>query len=75
MTEKNQPVETTEQNTEGLTVKIGKTTFVVNVKQSETAKKPIESVLRSLCIRETMECVLPQSDGKIKDLEELPKTS
>lgn len=59
MAKKNQPAETADQNTEGLTVKIGKTTFVVNVKQSETAKKPIESVLRSLCIHETMERLAP----------------
>ncbi len=32
------------------TKRIGKTTFIVNVKQSEAAKKPLESKFRDLCI-------------------------
>lgn len=35
-------------------MRIGNTTFIVCLKQSETAKKPIESVFRDLCIHETM---------------------
>ena len=35
-------------------MRIGNTTFIVCLKQSETAKKPIESAFRDLCIHETM---------------------
>ena len=35
-------------------VKIGKTTFIVCVKQSETAKKPLEKVFRDMCKHEVL---------------------
>ena len=36
-------------------VKIGKTTFIVCVKQSETAKKPLEKVFRDMCKHEVLD--------------------
>lgn len=33
-------------------IRIGNTTFIVNAKTSENAKKPLDVVLRSLCKRE-----------------------
>lgn len=41
---------TMENTPSSFTKRIGKTTFIVNVKQSETAKKPLESKFRDLCI-------------------------
>ncbi len=36
------------------TTRIGKTTFIVNVKQSESAKKPLNTVFREICRHEVM---------------------
>ncbi len=33
-------------------IRIGNTTFIVNAKTSENAKKPLDTVLRGLCKRE-----------------------
>lgn len=43
-----------EHQSSSYSMRIGNTTFIVCLKQSETAKKPIESVFRDLCIHETM---------------------
>ncbi len=58
-----------------LVEKIGKTTFVINVKQSEKAAKPIESLFRSFCIREAMGCSSPENEDITNNLEKLSKTS
>lgn len=60
------------ENTENtFSKRIGNTTFIVNVKQSETAKKPLETVFRSLCVHEVLGdfCTLNFN------LEELKKSS
>ncbi|MCD8216598.1 MAG: transposon-encoded TnpW family protein [Clostridiales bacterium] len=36
------------------TMKIGKTTYVVCVKQAENAKKPLESAFRDICRHEVL---------------------
>ena len=38
-----------ENKNSSYSVQIGKTTFIVCVKQSETAKKPIEKVFKDIC--------------------------
>ena len=35
--------------------RIGKTTFIVNVKQSETAQKPLNTVFQEICKHEVLE--------------------
>ncbi len=37
------------------TTRIGKTTFIVNVKQSETAQKPLNTVFQEICKHEVLE--------------------
>ena len=34
--------------------RIGKTTFIVNVKQSETAQKPLNTVFQEICKHEVL---------------------
>ena len=34
--------------------RIGKTTFIVNVKQSESAKKPLNTVIQDICKHEVL---------------------
>ena len=41
-----------ENQNSSYSVQIGKTTFIVCVKQSETAKKPIEKVFKDMCRHE-----------------------
>lgn len=41
-----------ENKNSSYSVQIGKTTFIVCVKQSETAKKPIETVFKDMCRHE-----------------------
>ena len=36
-------------------IRIGKTTFIVNVKQSETAQKPLNTVFQEICKHEVLE--------------------
>ena len=38
-----------ENQNSSYSVQIGKTTFIVCVKQSETAKKPIETMFKDMC--------------------------
>ena len=40
------------ENTLSYTTRIGKTTFIVNVKQSESAKKPLNTVFQEICRHE-----------------------
>ena len=51
-----------ENKNSSYSVQIGKTTFIVCVKQSETAKKPIEKVFKDICRHEV------QEDAPIPDL-------
>ena len=37
------------ENALSYTTRIGKTTFIVNVKQSESAKKPLNTVFQEIC--------------------------
>ena len=41
-----------ENQNSSYSVQIGKTTFIVCVKQSETAKKPIEKMFKDMCRHE-----------------------
>ena len=52
--------------------RIGKTTFIVNVKQSESAKKPIEKMFKDMCRHEVTRAFLADN---LMNLEKLPKTS
>ncbi len=42
------------ENTLSYTTRIGKTTFIVNVKQSESAKKPLNTVFQEICKHEML---------------------
>jgi len=53
-------------------VQIGKTTFIVCVKQSEIAKKPIEKMFKDMCRHEVTRDFLADN---LMNLEKLPKTS
>ena len=53
-------------------VQIGKTTFIVCVKQSETAKKPIEKVFKDICRHEVQEDFF---SAGLLSLEKLKKSS
>ena len=61
-----------ENRNSSYSVQIGKTTFVVCVKQSETAKKPIETVFKDMCRHEVAGDVF--SDNLL-NLEKLQKSS
>ena len=52
--------------------RIGKTTFIVNVKQSESAKKPLNTVFQDICIHEALGDFFT---GKSFDLENSLKVS
>lgn len=60
------------ENTLSYTTRIGKTTFIVCVKQSETAKKPIEKVFKDICRHEMLGDF---SADKYLNLENLQKSS
>ena len=61
-----------ENRNSSYSVQIGKTTFIVCVKQSETAKKPIETVFKDMCRNEVAGDVF--SDNLL-NLEKLQKSS
>ena len=61
-----------ENQNSSYSVQIGKTTFIVCVKQSETAKKPIEKVFKDMCRHEVTRDFLADN---LMNLEKLPKTS
>ena len=42
------------ETTLSYTTRIGKTTFIVNVKQSERAKKPLNTVFQEICRHEML---------------------
>ena len=54
------------------TTRIGKTTFIVNVKQSESAKKPLNTVFQEICRHEMLGDF---SADKYLNLENLQKSS
>ena len=45
------------ENTLSYTTRIGKTTFIVNVKQSESAKKPLNTVFQEISIAHRLSTV------------------
>ena len=51
---------------------IGKNNFIVCVKQSETAKKPIEKMFKDMCRHEVARDFLADN---LMNLDKLPKTS
>ena len=61
-----------ENQNSSYSVQIGKTTFIVCVKQSETAKNPIEKKFKDMCRHEVTRDFLAD---KLMNLEKLPKTS
>ena len=52
--------------------RVGKTTFIVNVKQSESAKKPLNTVFQEICRHEMLGVF---SADKYLNLENLQKSS
>jgi len=60
------------ENTLSYTTRIGKTTFIVNVKQSESAKKPLNTVFQEICRNEMLGDL---SEGGNFNLENLQKSS
>ena len=60
-----------ENQNSSYSVQIGKTTFIVCVKQSETAKKPIEKVFKDMCRHEVTRDFLADI---LMNLEKSPKT-
>lgn len=52
--------------------RIGKTNFIVNVKQSESAKKPLDTVFKEICMHEVLSDF---SADKSSNLEKLQKSS
>ena len=52
--------------------RIGNTTFIVNVKQSESAKKPLDTVFQEICRHEVLGDF---STDNSSILEKLPKSS
>ena len=60
------------ENTLSYTTRIGKTTFIVNVKQSESAKKPLNTVFQEICRHEMLGDF---SADKYLNLENLQKSS
>lgn len=60
------------ENALSYTTRIGKTTFIVNVKQSESAKKPLNTVFQEICKHEMLGDF---SADKYLNLENLQKSS
>ena len=60
------------ENNLSYTTRIGKTTFIVNVKQSESAKKPLNTVFQEICRHEMLGDF---SADKYLNLENLQKSS
>lgn len=52
--------------------RIGRTTFIVNVKQSESAKNPLDTVFQEICKHEVLGDF---SADKSSNLEDLQKSS
>lgn len=52
--------------------RIGKTNFIVNVKQSESAEKPLDTVFKEICKHEVLRDF---STDKSSNLEKLQKSS
>ena len=43
------------ENDSSFSKRIGKTNFIVNVKQSESAKKPLDTVFQEICKHEVLD--------------------
>ena len=61
-----------ENKNSSYSVQIGKTTFIVNVKQSESANKPLNTVFQEICRHEMLGDF---SADKYLNLENLQKSS
>ena len=61
-----------EQSMNRFNLRVGKTTFIVCVKQAEDARKPLETALFDLCKREVLGGI---STAQNFNLENLAKTS
>ena len=61
-----------ENQNSSYSVQIGKTTFIVCVKQSETAKKPIEKMFKDMCRHEVTRDFL--ADNLMKSSPKAPAT-
>ena len=61
-----------ENQNSSYSVQIGKTTFIVCVKQSETAKKPIEKMFKDMCRHEVTRDFL--ADNLMKSSPKAPDT-
>ena len=61
------------ENTLSYTTRIGKTTFIVNVKQSESAKKPLNTVFQEICRHEFVKMIFASFlNSNIYPLKNLP---
>lgn len=60
------------ENDFSYSTRIGKTKFIVNVKQSESAKKPLDTVFQEICKHEVLSDF---STDKFSTLENLQKSS
>ena len=49
--------------------RIGKTTFIVNVKQSETAQKPLNTVFQEICKHEVLGDFSTNKDSTLENKE------
>ena len=61
-----------ENTNSGYELRIGNTTYIVCVKQAETAKKPLEKALSDLCRQEILSGI---STAEKFNLENMRKTS
>lgn len=61
-----------ENNNSSYSVQIGKTTFIVCVKQSETAEKPLDKVFKDMCRHEV---AVDSFSDNLLNLEKKPKSS
>ena len=55
-----------ENQNSSYSVQIGKTTFIVCVKQSETAKKPIEKMFKDMCRHDDTRELLPATKRNLE---------
>ena len=52
--------------------RIGKTTFIVNVKQSESAKKPLNTVFQDICKHEALGGFFTDKSFNLVSTEQIP---
>lgn len=64
-----------ENNETSFKQRIGNTTFFICVKQSETAKKPIDTVFKDICRHEALGDFFVSNSFNYESLEKIRKTS